>query len=60
MRESSFNMTLGGGKGGGMKMLRGGGFGNFLDTRQEDSDKIRGVRKFVYFKTNRRGVLLKN
>ena len=48
-----------------MKILRGGGGGllKFLDTRKGDSEKIRGggVRKFVYFKTNRRGGgLLKN
>ena len=50
-------------------MIRGGGGGGlrkFLDTRKGGSEKIfrlgGGLRKFVYFKTNRRGGggLLKN
>ena len=39
-----------------MKILRGGGLRKFLDTRKGSSEKIRGgLRKFVCFKTNRRG-----
>ena len=40
-----------------MKILRAG-LRKFLDTRKGGSEKIRrvGLRKFVYFKTNRRGV----
>ena len=39
-----------------------GGLRKFLDTRKGGSEKIRGggLRKFVYFKTNRKGGLLKN
>ena len=57
LRESSFNMTRGDGD------IEGeGGLQKFLDTRKGAMKKIRGggLRKFVYFKTNRRGELLKN
>ena len=46
-----------------MKILRGGGgLQKFLDARKGGSEKIRGggLQKFVYFKNNRRGGLLKN
>ena len=50
VRESSFNMTR---RGGGVKILR-----------EEGAPKMfrhpkRGLRKFVYFKTDRRGALQK-
>ena len=54
--ESSFNMT----RGGGMKILRGAL--KIFRHPKGSSEKIRGegLQKFVYFKTNRRGGLLKN
>ena len=55
VRESSFNMTRGGGEGEDIQ----GGLGKFLDTRKGGSEIIRwrggGWRKFVHFKTNRKG-----
>ena len=54
VRESSFNMTR-------WDEDIEGELGKFLDTRKGGSEKIRGgAHKFVYFKTNRRGGLLKN
>ena len=54
LRESSFNMTRGGG--GGVDEDIEGGLRKFLDTRRGGSEKIvalgGGLRKFVYFKTN--------
>ena len=51
LRESSFNMT----RGGGDEDIEGG-LRKFLDTRRGGSEKIvalgGGLRKFVYFKTN--------
>ena len=52
IRESSFNMT----RGGGMKILRGGSE-NFKTPEAERGALKKlggGLRKFVYFKTNRR------
>ena len=47
LRESSYDK-------GGMKILRGR-LRKFLDTRKGGSEKLgRGLRKFVYLKTNRR------
>ena len=46
-------MTRGGGR---YENIGGGGLRKFLDTRKGGSEKIvglgRGLRKFVYFKTN--------
>ena len=47
-------------KGGGDEDIERG-LRKFLDTRKGESEKLGGgLRKFVYFKTNRRGELLKN
>ena len=50
LRESSFNMTRGD------EHIEGGGPKNFLTPERGALKKLGGgFRKFVYFKTNRRG-----